>query len=659
MKDQPIGPSSLHHIVTVGTLVCCFAAEASAQRAIGLGDAAHLRSAYKQRQQARDEGSRLVVTLGWAKGLSVQPTKATGRLTLDWSNGSVDVQVRGLPRDQEFDVWMIDNQPGPGRNLLPSRDDRRINLGRLDQAAEEASLKIVLDENVRVQRELDLVIVTRSGQDPATSGLLFGAPNLFQRLDRRTQLDRVPSRRNASASLSEPSWDFDALVDRGERLFFNETFFGNGRTCGTCHPAENNLTIDPKFIATLPNDDPLFVAEFLPALKQNFEKPVLMRKLGLILENTDGFEDLENKFTMRGVPHMLALRTSLNPSTGDGTTVPPVQRTGWSGDGAPGDGSLRLFAVGAVVQHFTKTLERRPGVDFRLPSDDELDAMEAFQLSLGRQEELNLSRMEFSSPIVRRGKELFLNEGKCNRCHANAGANVMAGPILENFNFDTGVEALPDQPADLIDAAKMPPDGGFGRDPNPNGGFGNGTFNTATVIEAADTGPFFHNNAVATIEEAVNFYNSDAFNQSPSGQFIGGISLAATQVEAIAALARVLNALENIRLSMDTVQRAGQQARPRVICRCVRGRFVSIPCHPQKHRHDERLIAISLAELHDAVEVLEAQGMHPGAVADLKSAIRLEEAALVVPNRCKSEDLLRQARQKKQAAQSRMVTVAP
>jgi hypothetical protein len=119
------------------------------------------------------------------------------------------------------------------------------------------------------------------------------------------------------------------LIEKGRQLFFNETFAGNGRTCGTCHPTENNLTIDPAFIATLPKDNPLFVAEFTPALKANFENPRLMREFGLILENLDGFGDLANKFTMRGSPH-LGLRTPFASSDGP--------RTGWSGDGAPAMG---------------------------------------------------------------------------------------------------------------------------------------------------------------------------------------------------------------------------------------------------------------------------------------------------------------------------------
>jgi len=38
-----------------------------------------------------------------------------------------------------------------------------------------------------------------------------------------------------------------------------------------------------------------------------------------------------------------------------------------------------------VSQHLTKSLVRDPGKDFRVPSDDELDALLAYQLSLGQQ----------------------------------------------------------------------------------------------------------------------------------------------------------------------------------------------------------------------------------------------------------------------------------
>ncbi|MDA0653589.1 MAG: hypothetical protein O3C49_09980, partial [Proteobacteria bacterium] len=231
-----------------------------------------------------------------------------------------------------------------------------------------------------------------------------------------------------------------ALIAKGEKIFFNETF---GGTCGTCHRAEDNFAISPGFVATLPPDDPLFVSETNPDLAKNFENAALIRKQALILENQDGFGDLANNFNMRGVPHTLAQRTSIDSPQGP--------RTGWSGDGSPGDGTLRSFAIGAVIQHFPRTLNRVAGVDFRLPATDELDALEAFQLSLGRQKDLQLP-LPLKDVVAKRGQAIFLDDGlgKCNICHRNAGANAsLGGQDLGNANFDTGVEALPDQPQDL------------------------------------------------------------------------------------------------------------------------------------------------------------------------------------------------------------------
>ena len=233
-----------------------------------------------------------------------------------------------------------------------------------------------------------------------------------------------------------PTPDPDAeLIEKGRQIFFNETFEGNGRTCGSCHPAENNFAIDPAFIASLSDDDPLFVAEFNPDLKENFEDPRLMREFGLILENMDGFDDLANKFTLRGVPHTLGL-----PNTIDSALGP---RTGWSGDGSPGDGTLRSFAIGAVIQHFTKTLNRVAGADFRLPTEEELDALEAFQFSLGRQQELSLP-LQLKGTVAKRGQALFLSptEGKCFACHSNGGANGDPAVFGPNAVIKISIPAL-------------------------------------------------------------------------------------------------------------------------------------------------------------------------------------------------------------------------
>ncbi|MBM3779736.1 MAG: hypothetical protein FJW23_16100 [Acidimicrobiia bacterium] len=342
--------------------------------------------------------------------------------------------------------------------------------------------------------------------------------------------------------------DRDALVESGRRLFFTETFAGNGRTCATCHRRETNFALDPVFIATLPATDPLFVAEFTPALRQHFERPDLMRRFGLILANTDGFDDLERTHVMRSPQHLFALRTSVDNYKGP--------RTGWGGDGAPGDGALRSFAIGAVRQHMPKTIARRAGIDFRVPTPRELDALEAFMLSLGRQEDWQLP-LPLRHAIARRGQDLFLDpqmkNGRCNLCHFNAGATAISASDyprlvhIGNNNFATGEEALPGEPASLL-----PPDDGFGdtRD-----------FNTPPLIEAADTGPYFHNNAVSSIEEAIASYNDESFAQSRTGaalekRFGARTTLDANEVLAIGVFLRVINALENIRQSEEHVAEA-------------------------------------------------------------------------------------------------------
>ena len=641
---------TFHKIVVVGLVtvfaVCLFAGcfrhderrqLNSAAAFDHVGTANRLESAYTKWtiRHERNGGDRnVVVNLGWSKSYSKKYSRSRGRAKLDLIEGHVTIEVRHLDNQVISDVWLIDNQPGPGHSAAPDPADHLLWIGTLEHSGDRATLSVQLGD-VFEDFEVDLVAITDSGKDPTIDGVLFGSMGLFQRMYTRARTGRLIPIEDSSRSPLGPLGPslahastvfptFDPLILKGADLFFNETFKGNGRTCGTCHPAENNLTIDPEFIATLPDRDPLFVAEFVPALRANFEKPELMRQVGLILENTNGFDNPEINFTMRGVPHTLGLMTSLTPAPpnpnnpgflADGTPEgDPMQRTGWSGDGAPNGGTLRDFATGAVTQHFPKTLNRCPrgracgGPDFRLPTDDELDAMAAFQLFLGRQDEIDLMSMEFASTIVERGKEIFntlnTNEGaagKCIACHTNAGANNASGT---NFNFNTGVEELPDQPADLITADVMdpnralnPPDNGFGVSDDPIANPATGTFNTPTLIEAADTGPFFHNNSIETIEEAVNFYNSGAFNNSPSGTFLKsidangiGIELEATQVVAISALLRVLNALENIRSAAESTKFA---------------------LRVHRSRKANALIRLAIAEVQDAIQVLDGGNLHP------------------------------------------------
>jgi mono/diheme cytochrome c family protein len=326
-----------------------------------------------------------------------------------------------------------------------------------------------------------------------------------------------------------------ADICTGADLFLRETFNGNGRSCATCHPVDNNFTIDKKFIASRPANDPLFVAEFNSALRQ-LEIPAQMRGRSLILENVDGLQSPTTKFVLRTVPHNLSMGVSVTRNPTADTVTPPQDRTGWSGDGAPGNGALRDFQTGAIIQHYPKRLNRVAGTDFRLATDLELTRIDQFMRNLARTNELNLATVVMTDARAEAGRQTFLAVG-CNGCHANAGANASFG--------------------------------GGGNPQNADGSFGNGTFNTTPLVEAADTGPFFHtdttisgasahNTATATtIEEAIAFYDSPAFNNSPSG-LVGPINITATQIDDIGRFLRGVNAVFNVAQALKRLDAASK-----------------------------------------------------------------------------------------------------
>ncbi len=398
------------------------------------------------------------------------------------------------------------------------------------------------------------------------------------------------------------------LAAKGEEIFFNETFDGNGRTCATCHRPEDNWRITPAFIATLPDDDPLFVHEFVPALKENFEKSELLREYGLVLGNPNGFGDLENDFVMHTVQSLRSVRTSIQGMEFEGAEnrldfMGPL--TGWAGDGAPGDGSLRSFAIGAIMQHMPKTLNREPAVDFRRPTEEELDALEAFMLTLGRQEELKLP-LPLKGELALRGQELFIDKdqqnGRCNVCHFHGGASSLSAVAISDGRTEnlgsivhaTGEEFAPGKPTELI-----PLDNGFGDTHQ---------FNVPPVVEAADAGPLFHSGFVKSVEEAVDVYNLDTFKNAPVGialstRFGTDTNLSASEVLAIGGFLRVINALENIRETTQLLETSLEK-----------GLF--------ENERARELIRRAGYETEDAIIVLDGVHLHPIAVGRLRRAER-------------------------------------
>jgi len=736
--------------------------------AAGLVGAPHLRAAYASwaADHERRGGDRSVeLVLGRSDPHRLDQAAALGSLRLDLVSGVVEASIPRLPAEPRgYTLWLVDNASNPRNGSNPDAGDRFLEVGPLlakagtpgqngvseSQTELAFRLRAELGPEAFASFQVDSAVVVVAGEAPTSPAVMAGAPDLFQRVYSATRTPELFEASDYAALLGDQELsigfgarpalaarkpnpertivDLDVLLDRliarGADLFINETFDGNGRTCSTCHTLKNNLTLDPGFIATLSDQDPLFITEQIPDLASDGTKPgaldvpEILRRAALV--GIPGPDTVANPAINRSVTHLRGLNNTVAPPapviapfgpdnpapfplpdtpmpntvmgmTIDNATVPPFERAGFGGDLAfvPQRGRFgraRDAVPGATMLLLTRSLNRVPGVDFRVPTDLETDAVAAFFFSLGRSEDLSLP-IPLSDPIARRGQAVFMNDGgalngnepgnaqvipvadefgnpipagKCNICHFNAGALTnpkVFGSVepafarmlgiprdqfpslgLRNMNFETGVERLPSQPANIVAADKKGRDAGFGLVPhapggsvaasgcsNGRGGFGTfimvpfpganppdvvgdciEEFNTQPLVEAADTPPFFHNNAVSTIEMAVEFYNTDAFNQSASARLLGavtgtnGIRLEATEVQAIASFLRAINALDNLREARENLRAA-----------------LVVRLQPDLM---DQLVQNAMMHIGDAIRVLSGAGVNTTAVDQLRDA---------------------------------------
>jgi cytochrome c peroxidase len=316
----------------------------------------------------------------------------------------------------------------------------------------------------------------------------------------------------ALTPLATPAHAIDPLVELGQQIFDNETFDGNGRTCRTCHDANQAYSITSDGIATLFASnplDPLFINENDPALA-TLENSCLLRGgdfRALMLENPDGFGSPP---VFRNAPHLLNV----------GLTAP----YGQTGD-VP---LLRDFVEPAIVQHATKTMARVAGVDFRVPTSGELDALEAYMNSISFPTDGNfdLDRMinyaielGADAAAIQRGRDLFFDGSagapQCFRCHSGptlSDADGSLGTGTGNLNFNTGVVNVQANQDDNCEGGPGDP-----TKPLPAEDGGNREFNTPSLLGIAAIAPFFHDGSAGTLLDAVKFYSSFTFFNSPAG----------------------------------------------------------------------------------------------------------------------------------------------
>ncbi|PYP86487.1 MAG: hypothetical protein DMG65_18755, partial [Candidatus Angelobacter sp. Gp1-AA117] len=218
---------------------------------------------------------------------------------------------------------------------------------------------------------------------------------------------------------------------------------------------------------------------------------------GLILENIDGFPPTPHVF--RKSPHLLNLNQRFGPFGLSGSVF-----------------DLQSFATGAVIQHFPRTLARNSGgsnPDFRLPTSDELAAMEAFmraqEFPAGTDpNKFNLNRFVLTA-AQQRGLNAFFGDAKCAFCHS--------GTVLTDSGlFNTGVV---NQVINSAAVDNLPCE--------PSTPCGTRAFSVRQLFNIANLGPFFHDGSAATLQDVLAFYNSSFFNTSPGELFSGPINTVA------------------------------------------------------------------------------------------------------------------------------------
>lgn len=149
-----------------------------------IGDPAALQATdarWKQDRRRRKKPAELVLPLHYSKGLSAKFTTARGLAKLDLGSGVFAATITGVRDRSRYDVWLVDNRPGPGTSVKPESSDRMIRLGTLLGSGDSRRLVVTLDQEAMRGFEIDLVVITPGTPPPGQADPILGSPTLFQR----------------------------------------------------------------------------------------------------------------------------------------------------------------------------------------------------------------------------------------------------------------------------------------------------------------------------------------------------------------------------------------------------------------------------------------------------------------------------------------------
>ncbi|MBI2893989.1 MAG: hypothetical protein HYY06_10590 [Deltaproteobacteria bacterium] len=281
----------------------------------------------------------------------------------------------------------------------------------------------------------------------------------------------------------------DQTLGRGEALFRNETFEGNGRTCATCHVPEEELTLAPVSAeARFERDpaEPLFrPVDSDDGAGGSYE---ILTGWGLTTVNLtlppnveiEGDPDTRVLRVFRSVPPLVNLAETA-PLQWDGR-IETLEEQVWS----------------ALRDHFQMQ---------RGPTADEIAEIVAFEVG---------SVLEAPAVLegpAERGAVLFAGNARCAECHAGPLLHRREGPLAESFvNTKVAERNIPGLPV-----LRLVFDTGDRRitveTPDPGRAATTGDpadvakMEIPSLLGIGRTAPYFHDNSAATLDDVLDHYD--------------------------------------------------------------------------------------------------------------------------------------------------------
>ena len=318
---------------------------------------------------------------------------------------------------------------------------------------------------------------------------------------------------------------------QGAKLFNQQTFGGNGRTCKTCHPGEGSTgTLNPAEIQALPANDALFQHDAADVIGGNTfnrikEHATILIDMPLPPTVSIVGSSARNVILPRGIP------TTMNTPALDPVLMYDGRHP-----------TLQVQARAAIAAHAQSASV----------TDAQLDAIASYQQTLFNSPVLE-AFADDGDPITmpfgvtdaeKRGRRWFIDDDKtamddvgeskfnvCGFCHSGDMLNGLSSFFVTNIAppifaegdrfFTVLVSEFNSMGNPVYDFEFSNPDGTTTVVPSPDPGIfllsgtppplGNGFFKIPTVWGVKHTAPYFHDNSSKNLVELMEHYDAAIF----------------------------------------------------------------------------------------------------------------------------------------------------